>query len=137
MSAAVRYSLLRLLLLLGCLIAVWLIADALGLHDPILVFLIAAVVSVALSFFLLRGPREAMTREVTDRLASRTAQHERPDDVEEDAEADALASAQPERQAGQDPEGELAPPGVAQRGDEAASAGPAGDGSQGRDEQQR
>src|SRR3954462_14393007 len=104
---------LRLLLLLGCLIAVWLIADALGQHDPIVVFLIAAVVSVVLSFFVLRGPREAMTREVADRLPTPTAHLEGEDELEEDAEADAVdRSAEPEREPGQHPEGELAPPGV-------------------------
>src|SRR4051794_2466248 len=128
---------LRLLLLLGCLVALWLVGNAFGLHDPILLFLAAAVVSVVLSFFVLRGPREAMTREVADRLAARTAGLPHGDEVDEDAEAEAEpqaqahdewagedeGSAEPEGEAGQDAEGQLAPPGVTQRRDESPAGG--------------
>ena len=119
---ALRYSVLRLLLLLGCLCVLWL----LHLRGALLL-VVTLLVSVPLSYVVLRGPREAMTREVADRMARRLPPEEAvdADTAAEDAEADAVrraaraeGSAHPEADREQDAVDELGPPGVAQHGDE-------------------
>ena len=79
-----RYSLLRILLLLGCLLFLYLV----GVRNPVLLIALTAVASITLSYFLLKGPREAMAQTLADRAARR--QH-RPDadELAEDAEDDA------------------------------------------------
>jgi Protein of unknown function (DUF4229) len=81
-----RYSVLRLLLLFGCLLVLWLV----GVRNPVLLIALTAVVSVTLSYFLLKGPRDAMAQTLADR-AARRAEHTRADldDAAEDAEDDA------------------------------------------------
>jgi hypothetical protein len=133
---ALRYSVLRLLLLLGVLCVLWLV----GLRGALLL-VVTLVVSVPLSYVVLRGPREAMTQQVAERMARRM-QEPGPDvdTAAEDAEADAVrraaaddaagGSADPEADREQDAVGELGAPGVAEDGDEGQAARPAADDAQ-------
>jgi hypothetical protein len=77
-----RYSALRLLMFFGFLCALWL----LGLRDFWLV-VAAALGSMAVSFFVLRGPREEFSRRIAQRVDERTAraaQGPTDEDVEDD-----------------------------------------------------
>jgi hypothetical protein len=78
-----RYSVLRLLLLFGCLLVLWLV----GVRNPLLLVVLTAVASITLSYFLLKGPRDAMAQTLADR-ASRRAGRTRVDvdATDEDAE---------------------------------------------------
>jgi hypothetical protein len=109
-----RYSLLRLLLLVGCLIVLWLLGGLWQpLRDPLLLIGLTAVISVVLSYFVLRGPREAMTAQLAQRMSARTAHdgHE-PFDPDADAEdAEIASAAEREPEAEQDAEGQLGPAG--------------------------
>jgi antibiotic biosynthesis monooxygenase (ABM) superfamily enzyme len=81
-----RYSLLRIMLLFGCLLVLWLLGAWLpALRDPVWLLLGTAVTSVALSYFVLRGPREALARQLADKVDQRTARR-RTDADEEDLE---------------------------------------------------
>ncbi|WP_298801311.1 DUF4229 domain-containing protein [uncultured Pseudokineococcus sp.] len=66
MPVVLRYTLLRLSLLA----AVGLLAYAVGLRG-VWWLLVTAVVSILLSFVLLRGPREQMTQAILDRQQQR------------------------------------------------------------------
>jgi mannitol-specific phosphotransferase system IIBC component len=81
-----RYTVLRLLIFFGCLIAFWL----LGLReDQVLLLLVSAAVSLVLSYFLLRRQRE----EFAVRIAARVEQRQQArrqamsDEQAEDSEA--------------------------------------------------
>jgi hypothetical protein len=122
-----RYSLLRLMLLLGVLVALWLLGGLWApLRDPLLLVLATAVLSVVLSYFVLRGPREAMTQQIADRVSGRLAPAPADEDAAaEDAEAAgpvppsaAKPSAERESEAQQQAVDELGAAGVAQHGDE-------------------
>ena len=133
-----RYSLLRLMLLLGVLVALWLLGGLWApLRDPLWLVLATAVLSVVLSYFVLAAPRQAMTQQLAERLADRSGAH--PGDVDaeaEDAEVEAVsAERQPEAQ--QDAVRELGAPGVTQHGDEPETGGAGPDDAQGRPEQRR
>lgn len=135
-----RYSLLRLMLLLGVLVALWLLGGLWSpLRDPLLLVLATAVVSVVLSYFVLRAPREAMTQQIADRVAGRVG----PAPVDQDAAAEdaevgapTAPSAEGEPQAQQHAVDELGAPGVAQHGDEPEAGGAAPHDAQRRPEQQ-
>lgn len=135
-----RYSLLRLMLLLGVLVALWLLGGLWSpLRDPLLLVLATAVLSVVLSYFVLRGPREAMTQQIADRVAGRLA----PPPVDDDAAAEdaevirgAARSAQGEAEAEQHAVDELGASGVAQHGDESQADGATSHDAQRRPEQQ-
>lgn len=75
---------LRTMLLLGCLLTLYL----LGVHEPLLLLALTAVTSVVLSYFLLKGPREAMARSLAERAARRLPPE--PDGHRPLADADAL-----------------------------------------------
>ena len=65
-----RYTLYRLLLFFGCLLFFWLV----GLrNDQVLLLLVSAVVSVVLSFFLLRSQRHQFSAQIADRMEKRQA----------------------------------------------------------------
>ena len=134
--SALRYSLLRLLLLLGCLCVLWL----LHLRGALLL-VVTLLVSVPLSYVVLRGPREAMTQQVADRMARRMPQPGADvDTTAEDAEADAVrravaadaarGSADPEPGREQHAVDELGAPGVAEHGDQGQAPRPAADDAQ-------
>jgi hypothetical protein len=81
-----RYSVLRLLLLFACLLVLWLV----GVRNPVLLIALTAVASISLSYFLLKGPREAMAQTLADRAARRVGHHQSDlDDAAEDAEDEA------------------------------------------------
>jgi Flp pilus assembly protein TadB len=90
-----RYTVLRLLIFFGCLIFFWLV----GLrNNEILLLAVAAVVSVALSYFLLRSQRNRFSEQIADRIERRQAARQRAagtagtdgtDEAAEDAELDA------------------------------------------------
>lgn len=145
-----RYSLLRLMLLLGVLVALWLLGGLWApLRDPLLLVLATAVLSVVLSYFVLRGPREAMTQQIADRVSGRLAPAPADEDAAaEDAEAAgpvppsavkpsaAEPSAEREPQAQQHAVDELGAPGVAQHGDEPEAGHTTSDDAHRRPEQQ-
>lgn len=84
MGPVLKYSTLRLGLFLLALVALYLVG-ARGL----LLLLLAAVVSLALSFVLLQGPRAEMAETVADRTRRRLERsHADPDAAAEDDEAD-------------------------------------------------
>ena len=78
-----RFSLLRIMLLFGCMLVLWLV----GVRDPVWLLLATAVSSVALSYVVLRGPREELARQLAARVDERTARRRSDADVE-DAELD-------------------------------------------------
>jgi hypothetical protein len=87
-----RYTVLRLLIFFGCLIFFWLV----GLrNNEILLLAVSAVVSVALSYFLLRSQRNRFSEQIADRIERRQAARQRAagtagtDEAAEDAELDA------------------------------------------------
>lgn len=125
-----RYSLLRLLLLTGCLLTLKLV----GVDDPTLLIILTLVVSVPLSYFVLRGPREAMTRQLSERVSNRLPQDERSGDLDAAAEDEEVAnsvSAEREPQPQQNPVPEFGAAGVTQHGDQVQPPSPAQDGSDG------
>lgn len=78
-----RYSVLRLLLLFGCLLVLWLV----GVRNPVLLIALTAVASITLSYFLLKGPREAMAQTLADRATRRSGHTSSDlDAADEDAE---------------------------------------------------
>lgn len=128
-----RYSLLRLMLLLGVLLALWLLGGVVTpLRDPVLLVVFTVIVSVVLSYYVLRAPREAMTARLAERVSGRLPHDTRGTDHDADAEdaevqAAAAPSAQGQTEAEQDAEGELGASGVAQDGDESQPGGAGGD----------
>lgn len=95
-----KYSILRLGLFAACLGLLWLV----GLRSPdqqILLVALAALISMGLSFFLLRGPRDEVSARITEKLEKRIdrkqgaaagdADHYAAD---EDAEAQAAEAAE-------------------------------------------
>jgi hypothetical protein len=63
-----RYTVMRLGIFFGVLLVAWL----LGLrNDPALLLLVSAVVSVVLSFFLLRRQRDAFSEQIAARIEQR------------------------------------------------------------------
>ncbi|HYN28271.1 MAG TPA: DUF4229 domain-containing protein [Dermatophilaceae bacterium] len=82
-----RYSVLRLLVFLGCLSLLWLV----GLRDRDEAFVLvvgAALLSMAVSYVVLRPFREDYSRQIAERLEARVAakragtSDERAEDVE-------------------------------------------------------
>jgi hypothetical protein len=81
-----RYSVLRLLLFFGCLLLFYLV----GVREPVLLIVLTAVASLVLSYFFLRGPRDAMAQTLAERAARRIGHRQSDlDDAAEDAEDDA------------------------------------------------
>jgi len=75
-----RYTLLRTMLLFGCMLALYLV----GVRDPLMLLALTAVTSIVLSYFVLKAPREAMARTVAEN-AARRLQHEPVDGYDQDA----------------------------------------------------
>ncbi len=83
-----RYALLRTMVLFGCLLALYLV----GVRNPVELIALTGVTSIALSYVLLRGPREAMARTVAERAARRLRDPGDPrgqDELAEDRDDDA------------------------------------------------
>ncbi|WP_286961209.1 MULTISPECIES: DUF4229 domain-containing protein [Arsenicicoccus] len=70
-SPGLRYSLLRIMLFLGCLIVLWLV----GLRGLLLVIL-AGLLSMVASLFVLRGPREEFSARIAERVDRKAARAE-------------------------------------------------------------
>ena len=85
--SVLRYTVLRLLLFLGCLLAFFLVKDLTGIPTAAVVIL-AAVTSLALSLVVLRGPREELAARMAQRIDSRLPARpaEGSDEAVEDAE---------------------------------------------------
>ena len=90
-----RYTVLRLLIFFGCLVFFWLV----GLrNDQVLLLLVSAVVSVILSFFVLRSQRDRFSEQIADKIerrqearrAAREAGELETDEDAEDAEVNEL-----------------------------------------------
>ena len=83
-----RYTVLRLLIFLGCLVFFWLV----GLrNNEILLLAASAVVSVVLSYFLLRSERDRFSEQIADRLERRHAARRQAAGTGECAESDEAA----------------------------------------------
>jgi len=82
--STVRYSVLRLLMFFGFLSALWL----LGLRGAWLLGA-SALGSMAVSYFVLRGPRGELSASIARRIDERTERRvpARTDEVDEDTEA--------------------------------------------------
>ena len=85
-----RYSLLRLLVFFGCLLVLWFIPPLAA--NPILLFLVAATVSMLISLFALAGVRDAASAAVAEKVDARVARKHAQagvisDESAEDAEA--------------------------------------------------
>src|SRR5215216_764876 len=82
----VRYSLLRILLLFGCLIILWLVGGLFpALRDPVWLLLGTAVISYAVFCLIHNSPREELARQLAAKVDERTARR-RSDAEEEDLE---------------------------------------------------
>jgi Protein of unknown function (DUF4229) len=81
-----RYTVLRLLLFLGCLLVFFLVKDLTDIPTAAVVIL-AAVSSLALSLVVLKGPREELAARMAQRIDSRLPA--RPADDSDEAVEDA------------------------------------------------
>lgn len=86
----VRYTILRLLIFFGALLALWLVGIR---NNPVLLLALSAIISAVVSYALLRGMRDEMTAKLVERHEAklRTKQgHWTPseDELAEDAEAE-------------------------------------------------
>jgi drug/metabolite transporter (DMT)-like permease len=83
----VRYTLLRFLIFFGVVFVLWLV----GLRSNTGLLLgLSAVLSVAVSFVLLRGMRDDLTRQLQERFEAKAQARSEAsaDELAEDAEAD-------------------------------------------------
>jgi Protein of unknown function (DUF4229) len=95
--ALIKYSVLRLALFVGSLIVLW----AVGVRQSILMLVLAAAMSLALSYLLLRKQRDEVALALQARIEGRVARRSgigRADAEEEDA---ALDAAQQSRSTGE------------------------------------
>ena len=87
----IRYSILRLLVFGACLFVFWLLGLRSEAEMPYLV-IAAALTSMVISFFALRGMREQFSAQVAHRVEERTAarasRRTAADESAEDAEVD-------------------------------------------------
>jgi len=88
-----RYTVLRLLLFLGCLLVFFLVKDVTDIPTAAVVIL-AAVSSLALSLIVLKGPREELAARMAQRIDSRLPGRpaEGSDEAVEDHEDEARRS---------------------------------------------
>jgi Protein of unknown function (DUF4229) len=88
-----RYTVLRLMLFLGCLLVFFLVKDVTDIPTAAVVIL-AAVSSLALSLVVLKGPREELAARMAQRIDNRlpAAPAEESDEAVEDSEDEARRS---------------------------------------------
>ncbi|MDV3220770.1 DUF4229 domain-containing protein [Intrasporangium sp.] len=85
-----RYTVLRLLIFFGVLMALWLVGIR---NNPLLLVALSAVISAVVSYVLLRGMRDEMTAKLMDRHEAKLRAKEEgrrtwtEDELAEDAEA--------------------------------------------------
>ena len=83
-----RYTLLRLLVFLGCLALLWLLGLR-GEQNVLLLVVLAALLSAAISYFALRRFREEYSAQLAARIEQRTAAKQgRTDPVPSDEDAE-------------------------------------------------
>jgi hypothetical protein len=76
-----RYSVLRVLLFLGCLLVFSLVREATGM-PLVATVVLAAATSLALSLVVLKGPREEMAARMAERINNRLPAEPAPDSDE-------------------------------------------------------
>jgi membrane protein implicated in regulation of membrane protease activity len=89
----VRYSLLRLLIFFGVLAALWL----LGLREPeeqILLLVLAAAISMLISFVVLKRFRDDYSRQINERLQQRAQAKQQRRTTHSDEQAEDAEDAQ-------------------------------------------
>jgi biopolymer transport protein ExbB/TolQ len=87
--ALIKYSVMRLAIFVVSLVVLW----AVGVRQSLLMLVLAALVSLALSYLLLRKPREELAQALADRTRDRLERHAtvgQSDADEEDAIIDAV-----------------------------------------------
>ncbi len=89
----VRYSLLRALVFFGCLVLLWLVGLR-SKEEQVPLVVGAALLSLAISYFVLRPFREQASASLAERVEARRAKAEAStgkDESNEDAELDAAS----------------------------------------------
>jgi Protein of unknown function (DUF4229) len=95
--ALIKYSVLRLALFVG---SIFLLA-AVGMGRSILMFVLAAAISLALSYVLLRKQRDEVALALQTRIEGRVARRSRIGQVDAEEEDAALDAAQRSRSTGE------------------------------------
>ena len=90
-----RYTVLRLLVFLGCLVLLWLVGLR-GQDQLILLVFGAAVLSAVISWFVLREPRAQMSETIAHKIDARRVRRGADEELE-DAAADADEDRTPEQ----------------------------------------
>jgi len=86
--AVLRYTVLRIAIFIASLALLYLI----GVRESLLMLVFAAVISVALSYVLLGGPRDQLAQELATRVENRTQQkRQRPSGTQADADVEDAA----------------------------------------------
>ena len=100
--ALIKYSVLRLALFVGSLIALY----AIGVRRSILMLVLAAGISLALSYLLLGKQRDAVAQGIAERVSSRVEHRQGFGQSDEDAEDADVAASQPRAEGQSEPQGE-------------------------------
>jgi hypothetical protein len=87
--ALVKYSVLRLALFVGSLIVLW----AVGVRQSIMMLVLAAIMSLALSYVLLRKQRDELARALAEHTQARLSRRSPIGQSDADAEDAAVESA--------------------------------------------
>ncbi|WP_299446523.1 DUF4229 domain-containing protein [uncultured Phycicoccus sp.] len=96
MNAFLRYTVLRLLVFLGCLLLLWLVGLR-GEEQRLLLVVLAALLSMVVSYFALRRFREDYSAQLASSIEKRTEdRRERGGDVRTDEQAEDEESVRPE-----------------------------------------
>jgi len=99
--ALIKYSVLRLALFVGSLIALY----AIGVRRSILMLVLAAGISLALSYLLLGKQRDAVAQGIAERVSSRVENRQGFGQSDEDAEDADVAASQPRAEGQSEPQG--------------------------------
>lgn len=111
--AVLRYSVLRIAIFIASLV----VLSLLGVRESVLMFVLAALISLILSYLLLGGPRDQLAQELANRIEGRVRRKQSGSELDaatEDAAVDAAQRRSTEREstqrqadAEQDGEGQL------------------------------
>jgi hypothetical protein len=88
--ALIKYSVLRLALFVGSLVLLY----AVGVRRSILMLVLAAGISLALSYLLLGKQRDAVAQSISDRISSRVEKRQTLGQSDADAEDADVAAAE-------------------------------------------
>ncbi len=84
--AVLRYSVLRIAIFIASLV----VLSLLGVRESVLMFVLAALISLILSYLLLGGPRDQLAQELASRVEGRVKRrHAGADEAAEDAAVEA------------------------------------------------